>query len=73
MKEALLVIVFAPFAGAFLLALLGRALPRRVVEGIACASVTGSFVGALYAFLAAVGRGERESVVPEKNDPPLSK
>jgi len=50
MKTALLWLILLPFSGAFLLAVLGRLMPRRAAEALACASVSGSFLCALYAF-----------------------
>ncbi|MDP3479176.1 MAG: NADH-quinone oxidoreductase subunit L, partial [Desulfoprunum sp.] len=49
MKTALELIVLLPLLGATLNILLGRILPRRVVEGMACAVIWGSFVSALFA------------------------
>jgi len=49
MKTALELIILLPFLGAVVNILLGRALPRRVVELTACAVVWGSFVAALSA------------------------
>jgi len=49
MKTALELIILLPFLGAVVNILLGRALPRRVVELTACAVVWGSFAAALSA------------------------
>ena len=50
MRTYLLLLIFLPFLGAFILAVVGRNLPRRAVETIACASVLGSFLMAILAF-----------------------
>ncbi len=53
MKTVLFLFVFLPFLGALILAVIGRRLPRRVVETIACLAVLGSFVMAIIAFVSA--------------------
>ncbi len=53
MKTILFLLLFFPFLGGFILALIGRFLPRRVAEWIACASVLGSLLMAILAFGAA--------------------
>jgi len=50
MKTCLLLLIFLPLLGAFIQAAAGRNLPRRGVETIACASVLGSFLMAIFAF-----------------------
>lgn len=50
MRIYLLLFIFLPFLGAFILAVVGRNLPRRAAETIACASVLGSFLMAILAF-----------------------
>jgi NADH-quinone oxidoreductase subunit L len=50
MNTILLFLILFPLFGAFLLAALGRHLPRRAVEIIACASVLGSLLMAIVAF-----------------------
>jgi NADH-quinone oxidoreductase subunit L len=49
----LFLLLFLPFIGAFFNAVLGRALPRRAVEAIACGSVSGSLIMATTAFFLA--------------------
>jgi NADH-quinone oxidoreductase subunit L len=53
MESYLLLLLFFPFAGGLLLALIGRYLPRRVAEWMGCMSVLGSFLMAVLAFGAA--------------------
>ena len=53
MKTILLLLLLFPFAGGLILAVIGRYLPRRVAEWIACASVLGSLLMAILAFGAA--------------------
>lgn len=53
MKTTLLFLIFFPFLGAILNAIVGRGLPRRAVEIIACATVLASLFMAIAAFLAA--------------------
>ena len=53
MKTILFFLLFFPFVGGFILAVIGRYLPRRVAEWIACASVLGSLLMASLAFGAA--------------------
>ena len=50
MKTVLFLLLFFPVAGGFILAVIGRYLPRRVAEWIACASVLGSLLMAALAF-----------------------
>jgi NADH-quinone oxidoreductase subunit L len=50
MESYLLLLLFFPFAGGLLLALIGRYLPRRVAEWMGCMSVLGSFLMAILAF-----------------------
>ena len=49
MKTALELIILLPLLGGIINILLGRTLPRRAVELIACGVVWGSFVAALFA------------------------
>ncbi len=53
MKTYLFLLLFFPFAGGLILAVIGRYLPRRVAEWIACASILGSLLMAILAFGAA--------------------
>ncbi len=53
MKTILFLLLLFPFAGGFILAVIGRYLPRRAAEWIACASVLGSLFMAILAFGAA--------------------
>ena len=50
MKTYLLFLIFLPFLGAFIQAVAGRGLSRRAVETIACVSVLGSLLMAIFAF-----------------------
>ncbi len=50
MKTILFFLLFFPFAGGLLLAVIGRYLPRRVVEWTGCLSVVASFLMAILAF-----------------------
>jgi NADH-quinone oxidoreductase subunit L len=52
MKIYLSLMLIFPLFGGLISALFGRRLPRRLVEGIACAAVWGSFVCALFAAFA---------------------
>jgi NADH-quinone oxidoreductase subunit L len=56
MKTYLFLLLFFPFAGGLILAVIGRYLPRRVAEWIGCASVLGSLLMAILAFGAAGGK-----------------
>src|ERR1700680_4191532 len=51
MKLYLSLILILPLIGSVVNALLGRLLPRRVVEIVACGVVWGAFVSAFCAFL----------------------
>ncbi len=53
MKTYLFLLLFFPFAGGLILAVIGKYLPRRIAEWIACASVLGSLLMAALAFGAA--------------------
>jgi NADH-quinone oxidoreductase subunit L len=53
MKITLLLLIFLPFLGALILAVIGRRLPRRLVETIACLTVLGSLSMAVIAFVSA--------------------
>jgi NADH-quinone oxidoreductase subunit L len=55
MKLSLALIILFPFFGALLNALLGRKIPRRGVEFLACAVVWGSFSAAVAAFFSYTG------------------
>jgi NADH-quinone oxidoreductase subunit L len=59
MKTALVLIVLLPLLGAIGNILLGRLLPRRVVESLACSVIWGSF----FATLAALGSYSAPAVV----------
>jgi NADH-quinone oxidoreductase subunit L len=50
MKTILFFLLFFPFAGGLLLAVIGRHLPRRVAEWMGCLSVLASFLMAILAF-----------------------
>jgi NADH-quinone oxidoreductase subunit L len=50
MKSYLFLLLFFPLAGSFILAVIGRYLPRRVAEWIACMGVLGSLLMAILAF-----------------------
>ena len=50
MRTYLFLLIFLPLLGAFIQAVVGRNLPRRAVETIACASVLGSLLLAILAF-----------------------
>ena len=56
MKSYLFLLLFFPFAGGLILAVVGRYLPRRIAEWIACSSVLGSLLMAILAFGAAGGK-----------------
>ncbi len=56
MKTYLFLLLLFPFAGGLILAVIGRYLPRRVSEWIACASILGSLFMAILAFGAAGGK-----------------
>jgi NADH-quinone oxidoreductase subunit L len=56
MKTILFLLLLFPFAGALILAVTGRYLPRRVAEWIACAGVLGALLMAILAFGAAGGK-----------------
>jgi NADH-quinone oxidoreductase subunit L len=53
MKTILLLLLLFPMAGGFLLAVIGRFLPRRLAEWIACISILGSLLMAILAFATA--------------------
>ncbi|HUL30641.1 MAG TPA: NADH-quinone oxidoreductase subunit L [Thermodesulfobacteriota bacterium] len=59
MKTILFLLLLFPFAGGFLLALIGRYLPRRAAEWIGCLSVLASLLMAILAFPSA---GEKRSL-----------
>ncbi len=56
MKTILFLLLLFPFVGALILAVIGRYLPRRLAEWIACASVLGSLLMAILAFGNAGGK-----------------
>ncbi len=56
MKTILLLLLLLPFSGGLILAVAGRALPRRMTEWIACGSVLGSLLMAVLAFGAGGGK-----------------
>ncbi|WP_419786387.1 NADH-quinone oxidoreductase subunit L [Pseudodesulfovibrio sp.] len=58
MTVLLCLTLFAPLAGAVILALAGRALPRRVSGGLACLAVAGSLAGAVAAWSRLAGQQE---------------
>ena len=64
MKTTLLLLIFLPFLGALILAVIGRHLPRRAVETIACLSVLGSLGMAVIAFAAAGQKGQTLTLFP---------
>ncbi len=53
MKSILTLLIFLPFLGALVMAVVGRRLPRRVVEALACLTIIGSLSMAVTAFLRA--------------------
>lgn len=55
MRNTLLLLIFLPLLGAFILAIAGRLLPRKGVEAIACLSVAGSLAAALVGFFSRPG------------------
>jgi len=55
-KTILLLLLLLPLGGALINALLGRRLPRRAVERVACAAVLGAVVAAACALILAGGR-----------------
>src|SRR5512143_2406254 len=56
MKTILFLLLLFPFAGGLILAVIGRYLPRRLVEWIGCTSVLGSLLMAILAFGNAGGK-----------------
>ena len=60
MRSTLSLLIFLPFLSALLLAVLGRRLPRRVVETIACLSILGSLTMAVITFASS---GQKSQVV----------
>ena len=64
MKTTLFLLIFLPFLGALILAVIGRRLPRRAVETIACLSVLGSLGMAVIAFAAAGQKGQTFTLLP---------
>jgi NADH-quinone oxidoreductase subunit L len=64
MKTVLFLLVFLPFLGALSLAVIGRSLPRRVVETIACLDVLGSFGMAIIAFVSAGQKSQTVTLLP---------
>jgi NADH-quinone oxidoreductase subunit L len=60
MKSYLFLLLFFPFAGGLILAVMGRYLPRRVAEWVACASVLSSLLMAIIAFATA---GEKRTLL----------
>jgi len=56
MKTILFLLLLFPFTGGLILAVIGRYLPRRFAEWIACASVLGSLLMAALAFGGAGGK-----------------
>jgi NADH-quinone oxidoreductase subunit L len=60
MKTILLLLLLLPFLGGLILAVIGRYLPRRVAEWIACIAVLGSLLMAILAF---EGRGEKRYIL----------
>ncbi|MGO9622662.1 MAG: NADH-quinone oxidoreductase subunit L [Desulfobaccales bacterium] len=56
MKTVLLLLLILPLGGALINALLGRRLPRRAVEAVACAAVLGALVCAAVALALAADR-----------------
>jgi NADH-quinone oxidoreductase subunit L len=53
MKSILTLLIFLPFLGALVMAVVGRRLPRRAVEALACLTIIGSLSMAITAFLRA--------------------
>jgi NADH-quinone oxidoreductase subunit L len=53
MQSILILLIFLPFGGALVMAVVGRYLPRRAVETIACLTIIGSLSMAIAAFVRA--------------------
>lgn len=64
MKTTLLLLIFLPFLGALILAVIGRRLPRRAVETIACLAVFGSLGMAIITFVSAGQKGQTVTLLP---------
>ena len=60
MKTILFFLLFLPFLGGLILAVIGRYLPRRAAEWIACISILGSLLMAILAFR---GAGEKRYIL----------
>jgi NADH-quinone oxidoreductase subunit L len=64
MKTTLLLLIFLPFLGALILAVIGRRLARRAVETIACLAVFGSLGMAIITFVSAGQKGQTVTLLP---------
>ncbi len=64
MRIYLLLTLLLPFLGAFALAVVGRHLPRRVVEVLACASIILSFLTSLLAFFSSSPKAQTVVLFP---------
>ncbi len=58
METILLLLLLFPLGGAVINAVLGRLLPRRLVEAVACAAVLGALAAASAALVLAAGRAQ---------------
>jgi len=64
MRTILFLLIFLPFLSALLLAVIGRRLPRRMVETIACLAVLGSLAMAIIAFASSSQKGQVVTLLP---------
>jgi len=64
MRSTLFVLIFLPFLSALVLAVIGRRLPRRAVETIACLAILGSLTMAAIAFSSAGPKGQTFTLLP---------
>jgi NADH-quinone oxidoreductase subunit L len=64
MRTTLFLLIFLPFLSALLLAVIGRRLPRRMVETIACLAVLGSLAMAIIAFASSGQKGQVVTLLP---------
>lgn len=64
MKTILLLLIFLPFLGALILTAIGRRVPRRAVETIACLTVLGSLSMAVIAFVSAGQKSHTVTLFP---------
>jgi NADH-quinone oxidoreductase subunit L len=64
MRATLFLLIFLPFLSALLLAVIGRRLPRRAVETIACLSILGSLTMAIITFASAGQKSQIVTLLP---------